>query len=642
MAVYEIEGPDGKVYTVEGPAEGGPAGQRSSPSPAVAAATETAKTLGAGIYGGLTSIPRAIGAAGDWLEKKFPTPEWTKTPVPGGKVIGETDEAIRQALHPETKPGQVASRVLEAGVGALTGPGGLAAPVRSAVVGLSSGAGAEIGRAIDPENPLLALAGGLLGGGLGAIPAAFTPTAKSMIKDAMRGVSAEDFSSAKLAEEILKRNEMPHLKSQLLGEASSLDDIVQQASSHPKVRPTILKATQGIAPQARETAEVWKARNLPIAVEERRGLLLDVQKSAKEAEQAAIGQANAEFRAALPPHGVYPKQYMNTLREELRSLAEGSKYGPTSSGGEAILNFIAKKLPPEGKSMTRDHLNNLIKDLNTLTTTEGWKGLPVSDLKRVLKEYTPEYEAARAAKTAAMRETVSPIQQGLAGDIARMGGGPNPSKYTVTGDVLKTVFPMDKAQPQAILKLGKDVGGESVGHLLREHLTRSMEMAGKGIGESRQAPIKFVEAVAATPAQRANLQAALEVVAKDSGANPAAVKKGFDELLHAFGTYKDLKVSPGVAGSNVQFEAGKSFLGAAVAPASRAGRWLWERATAKTYQKIADIVTSPKGLEELERIARTPDFKVKRALLRGVIASAMANDEESSPTSGNPPDITTD
>jgi hypothetical protein len=189
-------------------------------------------------------------------------------------------------------------------------------------------------------------------------------------------------------------------------------------------------------------------------------------------------------------------------------------------------------------------------------------------------------------------------------------------------------FPVDKAQPQAIRKLAEDVGPDQVGHLLREHLTRSMELASKGLDNTHTTPAKFIEAIAGTPAQRTNIDAALEAVGQGQG-NAAAMKRGFYELMHAFSTYKDLKLAPGVAGANLQFEAGKSIPGMMVAPQSRLGRYLWENATAKTYQKIADLVTSPEGLAKLEQIARTPDQKVKGALLRGVIAEAQGEDTKS-------------
>jgi len=42
---------------------------------------ETARVVGKSLYGGLTSLPRFVMQAGDWLEEKMPTPEDGDQPV---------------------------------------------------------------------------------------------------------------------------------------------------------------------------------------------------------------------------------------------------------------------------------------------------------------------------------------------------------------------------------------------------------------------------------------------------------------------------------------------------------------------------------------------------------------------------------
>lgn len=660
-----VKMPDGAVVDMpENPtAEQSAALQKLLAGPSVNPLAEGAKVLGSSVYGGVTSLPRFVKEAGDWLERKMPTPEWSKTPIPGADAIGQADTAIRSALQPETEAGKTAARIGEAGIGAIAGPGGLAAPVKSGLIGLSAGGGSELAAKAFGDNAITRLLGGLAGGGAMAIGQAVRPNAENMLKTATRGMSDADWKKAQVLEATLNAQGLPHLKSQLLGPNSSVADLVQQASANPQVRPSLLQATSGVVPKTEEALNVWMSGTLPVAAAERRGLMQDVQNVAKQADVAGVRRANAAYEAAMPEAGgVYKGDYIANLRQTLIDLANSERFGPASAGGKAILRFANTKLPREvpgtpatagslvddfGKpltitpavpaatpSMPKEHLNNLIKDLNVLSMQEGWKGLPVGDLKAVLKSYTPEFEAARAAKSAVMSSDVNPMRQGLAGQINRMGGGTDVGKYTA-GDIVKLVFPADKAQPAAIGKLAQDIGADQVGMLLREHLTSSWQHVSKGLHGREGAPADFVAAIAGNSSMKSNLNAGLDAAAKAQGLNPGAVRNGFYELTNALGTYKDLKLSTGVGGATTAFEAGKSIAGMAVAPQSRLGRYLWERASAKTYQKIADMVTSADGLAQLERIARTPDPKLKAALVRGVIAGAVES-------GGNTPDVTTE
>ena len=125
---------------------------------------ETARVVGKSLYGGLTSLPRFVLQAGDWLEEKMPTPDWAKTPIPGYEQIAGADKAVRKAVEPKTKAGKVVGNIGEAVIGAIASPGGLAAPIRSALIGASSGAGSEAAAAAFGDNTLTRVAGGLAGG----------------------------------------------------------------------------------------------------------------------------------------------------------------------------------------------------------------------------------------------------------------------------------------------------------------------------------------------------------------------------------------------------------------------------------------------------------------------------------------------
>lgn len=657
------------------------------PNPIPNPLMETGKVLAKSLYGGLTSIPRLVAEGGDYLEKQFPTPEWSKVPVPGGKIARAADTAILEAIQPQSEPGKALANIGEAAVGAVFGPGGLTkvggaaaavapkgmaalkallpAAKQSALIGASTGVGSEAAARLVSDDPLVRLLGGLAGGGAMAIGQAITPNAPGMIRTATKGLTPEEFAEAAAREATLKANNMPYLASQVLGENSSLADIVQLASGNPHARQTILRATSDVVPKTREALNVWMAQHLMPSGTNARGVKLDVQQAAAEAKKAGMGRANAAYEAKMPPPGgVYDPGRMQSVADDLTALANSERYGPKSEGGSAILRFVAEKFPktkaveptptgildaegamgtvagsgkPAGYApMQQYHLNNLYKDLNALKQVEGWKGLPVGDIRKVVQGYTPEFQAAREARRQVIATEVNPLGESLAGQIARMGGGVKEGVYTPTADIGKMVFTGNKDQSMDIVQLGKDIGNDQVSKIFREHLVATWMAAEKQGG--REAPAHFVKELAGNEAMRQNLAAGLTVAAKDAKVNPAALKRGFEELNHALATYKDLRVASGVSPVSTSFEAGKSILGTAIAFMSRMSRFITEGATAKTFQEIADMVTAPDGLKQIEAIARTRDPKLKTALIRSLLVVPT----QQNPAETNPPGITTE
>lgn len=588
------------------------------------------------IRGGLLGAPKAIAElfrgqqerqANDPSNLMNYTPAGMLLNARGAVVPKEADAALISAMTPQTPKTQVGKYIGSLGEGAVsaaaTGP--LRQAGQLAQVGAGAGLGSEAAAHVGGDNMLSRLLGGLAGGGIVAGVKALKPNAESLVRTATKGVTAPDWANARALETDLTAMGLPHLKSQLLGPNSSLDDVVKEASANPGVRPTILKATRDVTPQAGQAYEVWANRNLPVQADERRDFLAGLQRTAAEREAELKKAANAEYRGALPSgvaSEVYPEQFMQNLRQELTALAKDPAQLKGSAAGESILSDLLPRLATKGNGMAKGELNNIIKDLNTLTQKEGWSGLGGTRVGQLLKDYTAnDFGAARNAKAKFTADQVEPMQQGLAGDIAHARGGPQNNRYTAAESTLTNVFPLDKAQPLAIKKLAEDVGGEQVGLLLREHLTRNFERAAKGAEENVTSPAKFVEAVVGTPAQRKNVEAALMESATAQGQNPQAVKAGFQQLINAFATYKDLKVASGVSGANLQFSAGTSAAGSAIAPQSRLARYVWEKTSEKAFQKIADMVASKDGLAQLEAIARRRDPSYTTALVAGMLAT---------------------
>lgn len=617
------------------------------------------------LRGGMLGLPGLAGDVVMWAAKNAPPMPGLSgaaadlLKIPQGSDSYESPSNALQTItggplrEPSTEAGKHAGDIGAATIGGLAGSPALSL-LRRGMIGFGSGVGGEVGEQLTDGSVAGTLGGAVIGGGLPAIISANKQNAEGMLRTSMEAMSESDWRRAKVTEAMLDSQNIPHLKSQLLGPSSSVDDIVFQASANPSARPTILDAIRNSIPRAEGAVRRWTAGNLPPNIAERRGMFADIQEMASNKGDSLVDNANAAYARNLPgtPFS-YTSQNISSLGNDLVKLAV-EKYGQTSEAGKALLRFVREKLPHEGKNaapavreevrpgiykhtpaqeaspvpgMEADHLNNLLKDLNTLTPEAGWGGLPAEEIKSAIRAYSPEFAAARGAKTDAMRRVVEPFRQGLAGDIARMGGGPQQGRYTATRNIIQMVFPKDKAQPQAISKLADDVGTDAVGWLLSDHIESALQNTASMAKGNAQAPADFVQAIAGNRAQTENLNAALRKISEANGVNPFQVRNGLYSLLNAMKTFKDVKVAPGISGSNIQFEAGKNTASALAQPAGRAQRFFWERASDKTWKQIAQIVTSPDGLKKLEAIAKAPQGTVKESLINSILTETMLADE---------------
>lgn len=601
--------------------------------------SEAGKVIGSSLYEGVTGLPRLVMEGGNALEEAFPTPSWSKIPIPGYDAVAKADEALRETLTPETETGQSLARIGGIAAGAFMGPGVLQAPVKAAAIGLGSGIGAEAGHQLSPDNPLLSAAGALAGGALPAYLAGRVPNSKELIREATRFVAPADFRRAGKLQGTLRAEGVPHLPTQLLGQSSTLPDLVEVMAAHPETRARILNAVKGTDAAAQASVDRWMLENLPPNPSGMREVLRDAQEAATAKLRGLRQEANQRYAEALPP-GVASQEVSPEALEDvvgqLQALARDPNYGGRTSGMSAMLEDRARTLKALGEAedpLTLGELEGVNKWLRQPAQQEGLGAVGTSAVKDIIRNATPEYDAARAAKQAFVKEQIEPFQQGLAGDLVRMGGGVKADRQTAKESILRTFFPERHAQPAELRKAVQDLGPDSVGDILRLHLadrlaaTIKLAPSGAASQQVRQ-PYDFVRAVAGNRAQRQNLQAALGAVAKANGQNPGAVNHGFFRVLRALATTKDLKLPDRLDLASLQQKAGQNFLGLVVAPNSRIGRLTWEKTSAKAYRQIADIILSPDALPQLERIGRSSGFSEARAFARSVLLSTLQSEDD--------------
>jgi hypothetical protein len=618
---------------------------------------------------GAPAVPMQAATTNPFLAIMRALQEVSKADAVQGSKFGDVTNAVATAggalppvQLPKTNVGKAAGNVGESLVGAMAG-GGLTGIGQRAAVGAGAGLGGEIGARATDDSPMGRILGALFGGGGVALGQVMRPNAEQLIKQSTAGMTPSDWRKAQVLDKLMERQGLPRLKSQLLGERSTLDDVVADATANPQVKPKVVTAMAGAPGKAQQIADDALDEHLAINVGGRQQALDDVQAAAGNRLKELKGKANEEFVKVMPKEGLaYDQGKIKGLYEELLALAKSSKYGETTDAGKAIRRYaedlVEKRVPgvpgeglnpvvaarllkagkplpagPEQLEFVTDahKVNNLIKELNAKAYSPDYRGLPLADVKRLMVSATPEFDSARAAKRSFIEREVNPRQKSLLGQIAGMGGGAKPDKVTANETAINWMFNKGP-RGQEIETLAKEIGPDNVALMLREHLKKAVETkfgADTARIEGRiAAPARLVDEIAGAPWKRQNIDAALKVWAEANKQNPKDVQKGFYRLVESFESFKDAKIAGGVSPGMTAAVAGKNVPGALAEPFGTARRVFGARATTKTYQQIADIVISPDGLERLKAIAQQPDPQRARAMALGVMAQAVQAHEE--------------
>lgn len=295
--------------------------QAAAPAPKeeVLGLGETARVVGKSLYGGLTTLPRFVMQAGDWLEEKMPTPEWTKVPIPAYKELSAADQAIREAVEPKTKTGKVIGNIGEAAVGAVASPGGMAAPFRSALIGASSGAGSEASAAAFGDNALTRILGGLAGGLTGGFVTAAKTNRGTLAREALADVRPEDLAVAVERMKAARDAGIPINLSQAMPRASNIDayvDALANSKHGRNVTEQLRKQPQQIAFGVEE-----QIANLPGQIRMPQVLANNAQEAATTAIEIAKQNRTAAWQKAFETELARLQQGPKIALAEAQALA---------------------------------------------------------------------------------------------------------------------------------------------------------------------------------------------------------------------------------------------------------------------------------------------------------------------------------
>lgn len=430
---------------------------------------ETARVIGKSIYGGLTSLPRFAMQAGDWLEEKMPTPDWTKIPIPGYSKIAEADKAVREAVEPKTKGGKVIGNIGEAAVGAIASPGGLAAPVKSAIIGASSGAGSEAAAAAFGDNAVTRTLGGVAGGLTGGLATAAKTNRGTLAREALSDARPEDLAVAVERMKATRDAGIPINLSQAMPRASNIDayvDALANSKHGRNVTEQLRKQPQQIAFGAEE-----QMANLP-------GQIRMPQVLADSAQEAATAAIDAAKRART---NAWQKAYDDGLLQSgqltvpetavaaaYQKLTDLANSVPNTSKSKMLTDLRERLVTPEGFITEPLQLNEILKDaagrlkpVNLATSgldagAAKWVGKQVSALRDDFGAAFEPIQKANAAYQAAT-PAVDALKKSVVGRVAGRAGAQDAleapqsrlfsvfDKGTVPGATSSEILTLEKA-----------------------------------------------------------------------------------------------------------------------------------------------------------------------------------------------------
>ena len=195
-------------------------------------AGDTLKNVGTGFLKGLSSL--AVGA-GDVMAND---PQIREAIAVSARKRGVTPESIApkfgelgdkvagMGYQPQTPKEKLINAIASGAGGALTSPAGGIGPLRAMAVGGSAGLGSEVASEVSNHNPIAALAGGLVGGGVVGALSGIRGNTQSLAREALRDVKPEDLAIAQALQENARGMGIPINLSQAMPKPSNIDTIV--------------------------------------------------------------------------------------------------------------------------------------------------------------------------------------------------------------------------------------------------------------------------------------------------------------------------------------------------------------------------------------------------------------------------------
>lgn len=484
---------------------------------------------------------------------------------------------------------------------------------------------------------------------------------KSSLADVLRDASSNIFTRARYAAHMAPAPEQAKaaVSRWMLGNLEASPTTARQL-------PLEIQETAAKAIEASKKADTTLWEN--VYGSEVRARQLRAQAEARAAEVAKQEASTALAEAKAPAAWMKAKEALAKTENSLQNSATASRSAtevPRESvqGLYSKLEGIARNTPvPEQAAMIRDlasrlksgdgflsngrDINDVLKAYSNSVKAQTRSANPIdagfakymqgliSATRDDLGEAFTPIKQANAAWLKRRQEVTNPMQQGLTGQLAQMGGGVKPDKYTARANAVQMVVSPNRKQVPEINQLAKDIGDPSVAALLREHFTDAMEKATGKLPPSLPGRLGNIynmsQGMRGAPdsALRANTDAMLRAAARDTKVPAAELQAGFHKLMDSLEeAFRNNTLAGAVDRTSLQQTAGRNAVAAGIATQSRLGRYAQDLYMARTHRKLVDLAMRPDGVELFLKIAKEKRPGVVQAYARTVASSVLVQTE---------------
>ena len=652
-------------------------------------ATDAARSFvqnSAGLIDLATMPTRLMGkAVKDIREKGLAAPGLLRGGAEGFNAFPQS-EATTAALDeylPEKPALTPARRYTRAGLGGLAGAvaAPMGGPAMNLAAGVAGGLGSEAAVDVAGEGVVPRVIGGALGGaGVG-----LARTGVNAARDSAQGVP---FNMRALAEQTLRGSDPANLDiaadrmrqagaqgvsinaSQAMLRPSNLDSMIEfLANSRHGTR--IIDMLRKQPSQLRTMAEIMKSR-LPGQVTSAQDTANRVQEAATAAISRSQKKAGAAYRAEIPAGttvatprieafsaaldryaDAHPNIFAADLAKEVkrqlaRSDATPATIAPVGSGKvTSRLTVKGQPKPPDYltdvhdlKAAVDEVLSGFGKNNPNMKVTPAQANRYAQDIRTLFDRTvatpgTPMRKARTAARQVFETET-NPLKKSVVGRLMGPQGATD-------------VREAPQAQLRTLLNRGTPEGGFSEikqleAALRREDPTAFIDRVKTHLTDTLNAQLpkegqrlpsnlaeKWLKSLAGNPNQSRGLDDMLAGVARSKGVPEDTVVKGFRNFVDLLGMAERIpnKIS-GMPTRDIEEVAGASRIAAGFESrflGSGLGHKIRSVYSGKAYEMMDKLLTTPEGLETLQRLAKTgPKHPGSLVVLQGFLQGLASNE----------------